>query len=294
MIQLLLQIQACRFIQGWTETKNKVDVSFVLSSDRIYICQDSSADNKTVQEGLPIDFLFFVIAFVSEIIGAVAGFGSSTIFLPLALILVDFKTALILVAISHLFGNLGRIGFFRHGLDRTMIITFGIPSILLSFIGAFIVDELSQESLKTILGIFLVIISVLFLLRPELKFPTNVTTIITGGAISGLITGLVGTGGALRATFLTGFNLEKTRYTATAAVIALSTDATRVPIYVYQGFLLENYYYYIPILFTTAIVGSYIGRKIVDRINQKIFRKVVLMAIILVSILFIIQGTQLL
>jgi len=120
MIQLLLQIQACRFIQGWTETKNKVDVSFVLSSDRIYICQDSSADNKTVQEGLPIDFLFFVIAFVSEIIGAVAGFGSSTIFLPLALILVDFKTALILVAISHLFGNLGRIGFFRHGLDKTM------------------------------------------------------------------------------------------------------------------------------------------------------------------------------
>jgi Sulfite exporter TauE/SafE len=176
-----------------------VDVSFVLSSDRIFICQDSSAGNKTVQEGLAIDFLFFVIAFVSEIIGAVAGFGSSTIFLPLALILVDFKTALILVATSHLFGNLGRIGFFRHGLDKTMIITFGIPSILLSFIGAFIVGELSQESLKTILGIFLVIISVLFLLRPGLKFPTNVTTIITGGAISGLITGLVGTGGALRA-----------------------------------------------------------------------------------------------
>ena len=163
-----------------------------------YICQDSSADNKTVQEGLPIDFLLFVIAFVSEIIGAVAGFGSSTIFLPLSLILIDFRTALILVAISHLFGNLGRIGFFRHGLDTTMI----IPSILLSFIGAFIVDELSQESLKTILGIFLVIISVLFLLRPGLKFPTNVTTIITGGAISGLITGLVGTGGALRALFL--------------------------------------------------------------------------------------------
>ena len=240
-----------------------------------------------------IAFVFFVIAFVSEIIGAVAGFGSSTIFLPLVLILVDFKNALILVAISHLFGNLGRISFFRHGLDKRMIITFGIPSIVLSFIGAFIVGELSQESLKVILGIFLIIISILFLQRPGLKFPTNTTTIITGGAISGLITGLVGTGGALRATFLTGFNLEKTRYIATAAVIALSTDATRIPIYVYQGFLLEQYYYYIPILFATAIVGSYIGRKIVDRINQKIFRKVVLMAIILVSILFIIQGMKL-
>ena len=57
----------------------------------------------------------------------------STIFLPLALFFVDFKTTLILVAISHLIGNIGRINFFRHGLDKKMIITFGIPSILLSF-----------------------------------------------------------------------------------------------------------------------------------------------------------------
>jgi uncharacterized membrane protein YfcA len=64
------------------------------------------------------DLLFFIVAFVSEIIGAIAGFGSSTIFLPLALFFVDFHTALILVAISHLFGNLGRINFFKQaGVD---------------------------------------------------------------------------------------------------------------------------------------------------------------------------------
>jgi uncharacterized protein len=247
-----------------------------------------------VPEELPIVLLFFVIVFLSELIGAVAGFGSSTIFLPLALFFVDFNTGLTLVAISHLFGNLGRINFFRHGLDRKIIITFGVPSILLSFVGAFIVGELSQESLKVILGIFLIILSVLFLLRPGLKFPINLTTVVTGGAISGLITGLVGTGGALRATFLTGFNLEKTRYIATAAVIALATDAVRIPAYMYQGFLSEQYYYYVPILFATAIGGSYIGRKIVDRIDQQTFRKIVLTAIILVSVLFIIQGIKLL
>lgn len=43
--------------------------------------------------------LFFLSAFVSEIIGTIAGFGSSTVFLPLALIFFDFKTALVLVAI---------------------------------------------------------------------------------------------------------------------------------------------------------------------------------------------------
>ena len=110
------------------------------------------------------DILFFIVAFLSEVIGAIAGFGSSTIFLPLALFFVDFQTALILVAISHLFGNLGRINFFKQGLDKKIIAMFGIPSILFSFLGASIVGILSQDILKVILGIFLIIISVLFLL----------------------------------------------------------------------------------------------------------------------------------
>ena len=104
--------------------------------------------------------------------------------------------------------------------------------------------------MQIILGIFLIAFSVLFLLKPSLKFAANTRTTITGGGISGFITGIVGTGGALRATFLTGFNLEKTKYIATAAVIALATDATRIPSYLYQGFLLPQYYY-IPIFFVT-------------------------------------------
>jgi uncharacterized protein len=237
------------------------------------------------------DILFFIVAFISEVVGAVAGFGSSTIFLPLALFFVDFETALILVAISHLFGNLGRINFFRHGIDKKIIATFGIPSILFSFLGASIVGILSQDILKLILGIFLIIISVLFLVRPLLKVPTSRNIIITGGGVSVFITGLVGTGGALRATFLTGFNLEKTKYIATAAVIALGTDATRIPLYLSQGFLLQHYYYYIPLLAATAIGGSYVGKKIVGKIDQNIFRKIVLIAIMLVSINFIISGS---
>jgi uncharacterized protein len=74
-------------------------------------------------------------------------------------------------------------------------------------------------------------------------------------------------------------------------VIALGTDATRIPLYLSQGFLLQQYYYYIPILATTAIGGSYIGKKIVGKIDQNKFRKIVLVAIIIVSINFIISGS---
>jgi uncharacterized protein len=236
--------------------------------------------------------LFFISALIAEIIGTMAGFGSSTIFLPLALLfVVDCKTAIILVAIFHLFGNLSRIIFFRQGFDKRIILQFGVPSILFSLLGALMIGALPQPILKLVLGIFLITTSASFLIKPGLRIPANTSTFIAGGSVTGFITALVGTGGALRATLLQGFNIEKVKYIATAATIALATDATRIPVYISQGFLTEQQYsLYIPILFGIALAGSFIGRKIVKMVNQELFRKIVLVAIIFVSIKFIIDG----
>lgn len=236
------------------------------------------------------DFVFFLIALIAELIGTIAGFGSSTILLPLSLYFLDFRTALALVAIFHISGNFGRSTFFRHGLDKKMLLTFGVPSIVLSIFGAQMVGTLSQPTFKIILGAFLIVISIAFLLRPKLQLPTNTGTVVAGGATSGFITGLVGTGGAIRAAFLTGFNVDKFRYIATAAIIAIGTDATRIPVYLSQGFLTSSYYYYVPVLVGIALVGSFIGRKIVSRIDQVKFKKMVLIGIILVSTKFILDG----
>jgi len=86
-----------------------------------------------------MEILFFITAFLAEVIGTTAGFGSSTVFLPFALLFYDFKTALVLVALLHIFGNLGRISFFRHGLDKRLLLIFGIPSVLFTLIGALLV-----------------------------------------------------------------------------------------------------------------------------------------------------------
>ncbi len=238
----------------------------------------------------PADIIFFIIGFLSEVVGTMAGFGSSTIFLPLSSYFVDFKIALVLVAIFHLFGNISRLVFFRHGLDKRVLLLFGAPSFAFSLIGATLVGDLSQIILKLILGIFLISICIAFLVRPKLAFPTNAKSLAVGGGASGFIVGLIGTGGALRAAFLTGLKIDKAKYIATAAVIALGTDATRIPSYVSHGFLPEQYYYYIPILFAIAVGGSFVGRKIVNRIDQEKFKKMVLIAVILASVKFIMDG----
>ncbi|KKQ39233.1 MAG: hypothetical protein US56_C0021G0001, partial [Candidatus Moranbacteria bacterium GW2011_GWF2_37_7] len=58
-------------------------------------------------------------------------------------------------------------------------------------------------------------------------------------------------------------------------------------VYLSSDFMDEKYFYFIPMLFVIAILGSFIGRKIVDKISQDKFRKLVLFAIFLISLKFI-------
>ena len=237
-------------------------------------------------------YIFFIIAFLSIVIGTVAGFGTSTIFLPVALIFVDFKTALVLVAITHLSANMGATTFFRHGLDRRLILLFGVPSIFITIIGAYMVTYVPQNILIIILGISLLIFSISFLIKPNFKVPKSDTNTVIGGALSGFLQGLIGIGGPLRGAFLISYDLDKFKYIATLAAIAVIIDLTRIPIYLTNNLLEPQYYIYIPVLIVLGITGSYIGKKIVVFIPQDVFKKVVLVAIGLASLVLIFGGLK--
>jgi uncharacterized membrane protein YfcA len=164
--------------------------------------------------------------------------------------------ALILVAIFHISGNIGRITFFRHGFDRRLLLMFGLPSEFFTLVGALSVNYVPQLVLKLILGFFLIAYSLISLLKPDRSFTPSKKNSFIGGSLSGFFVGLMGTGGALRGAFLTSFDLEKSVYISTAAAISLDVDVNRIPVYFGSGFLEPRLYYYIPILFILAISGS--------------------------------------
>lgn len=228
--------------------------------------------------------LFLLAALFSEIVGTIAGFGSSTLFLPLALWFVDFKTALVLVAFLHIFGNLARLNFFRRGLDLHLLAGFGLPSMLLTLVGALLVSAFSQTTLQITLGLFLIIYSLFSLWQDKLRLKPTGFNLGLGGGLSGFLAGLIGTGGALRSAFLTAFGLPKDRYLVTSAAIALAVDATRLPVYLSQGFLSRSYFPHVLLLFIVAFFGSYLGKIIVSHIPQPLFRKVVLFALLVMGI----------
>lgn len=239
-----------------------------------------------------LDVLFLASAFVAEVIGTVAGFGSSTVFLPIALQFFDFGAALVLVAIFHMFGNAGRLSFFRKGIDWGLLARFGLPSIAFAVLGAFLVSfgEVPQDLLKAVLGTFLVLYAAFSLAKPAFRIGRNFRNEAFGGALSGFFAGLIGTGGALRGAFISAFKTEKEKYIATTAAISLAVDLTRIPIYLQGGLLAQELYYLVPLLLAAAVAGSFAGKAIVSRIGHGAFKKIVLAAVLLAGLKLAFDG----
>jgi uncharacterized protein len=160
-------------------------------------------------------------------------------------------------------------------------------------LGAYLVIYISQDILEFVLGIFLLVFSIYSLFKPDFKVSAARVNTIIGGGLSGFLQGLMGIGGPLRGAFLISYDLEKVKYIATLAAIAVAIDMTRIPIYFANNLLEPQFYYYIPSMIIIGIVGSYIGKKIVTRIPQNIFKKVVLVAIALTSLVLIYNGLTL-
>ena len=94
----------------------------------------------------------------------------------------------------------------------------------------------------------------------------------------------------LRGAFLTSFGLQKEVYIGTIALIALIVDVTRIPLYLSYGYLDTQFLLLIPPLFLIALLGSYIGKQIIQIIPSNTLRSIILVGIMILSCMMIWQN----
>ncbi len=228
--------------------------------------------------------IFLAASFVAAAAATVAGFGSSTLLIPLALLFMDIKTAVFVVAVFHLFNNLFKVRLFRNRIGAKVFWLFGIPSILFAFAGAMLISLIQIEMIKTVLGVFLVAYAFYSFLEPRFDIKKTRANAAVGGSLSGFLAGLIGLGGAIRGAFLVAFDLPKEVYVATSAAIALVIDVTRIPTYVLtktvQG---STSYILLSFLCVMAYLGTATGKRLLERIDQRTFRRAVSVALFAVG-----------
>jgi len=217
-----------------------------------------------------------LLTIISATVGTITGFGTSTLMIPVLVIFLPPVEAIFLVAIIHWFGNIWKVGLFRKGIDFKLICLFGVVGLATSYLGASISLGANENMLLRLLGVFLAGYSIFLLFQSKFKVSAGVGTAISGGALSGFFAGMFGIGGAIRSMFLSAFDLSKAVYIATAGAIGLMVDATRIIAYVTGGAMLAQELWWGLLVFVPAsFVGATIAKKIVDKIPQEKFRKVI-------------------
>jgi uncharacterized protein len=225
-----------------------------------------------------------ILTLIASAVGTITGFGTSTIMVPALAPFLPLPQVLLLVGVIHWFGNVWKLLLFRSGARWRLILLFGIPGLLATVLGGFVVFRAPEVRLKRILGAFLLAYVVMILVKSRLRIPQTPWTAIGGGAAYGFSAGIFGVGGAIRGAFLAAYDLPKEVHIFTSGAIGLAVDSGRILTYISQGAELDRRLLYALALFIPmSFLGAKVAERIVDRVPQKQFRTIVAVALALVA-----------
>lgn len=208
-------------------------------------------------------------------VGTLAGFGTSTVMVPVLALFLPVPQVLLLVGVIHWFGDIWKMALFREGVQWRLILLFGAPGVVATWLAASAVPE-AGDLLPRVLGGFLVLYVLVLFLRPSARLPRTDSTAAAGGALYGVTAGLFGVGGAVRSAFLAAYDLPKSVYIATSGAIAIAIDTSRIAAYLTGGTTLPDPLLTGLLLFVLAsLLGAEAAKRLIHRIPQHHFRTVI-------------------
>jgi uncharacterized membrane protein YfcA len=246
-----------------------------------------------------------IVALLASALTFFSGFGLGTLLLPAFALFFPVDIAITLTAIVHFLNNTFKLVLVKNHINWKIAFQFGLPALLFSFLGAFLLDKITNANIiteytlnhkvfqitlmKSIVA-FLLVFFALFELIPKLKniqFPEKYLPI--GGVLSGFFGGLSGHQGALRSAFLTKVGLSKEVFIATGVIIACMIDVSRMSVYFTNISKVKDSLNLNLIFVATlaAFIGVYLGNKLVKKITINTIQKIVALMIILFAIVLV-------
>ena len=230
-------------------------------------------------------------AFLAGALTVPAGFGLSTILTPLVLFLLPVHEAVAVVAIVHCAHNAGKYIALKDAVDFNAFRRYGIWLVGGSVVGALLQNQVPNDPLLLLVGIFLVVLPVLTISEKWTGYRIPEANDRLGGFGSGFMGGLSGHQGALRAMFLTTRLPDKMAYAATASVLALCVDLSRIPVYFFfRTEEISNEIPLIVILVISALLGVRVGKKWLQSLKSSHIHNMVMLGIICSGFFYIIEA----
>lgn len=241
---------------------------------------------------MPFELLLSAVAVIAGGVASVAGFGIGSLLTPVLALETGMKVAVAAIGIPHAVGTALRFWLLRRHVDRTVLFGFGVASALGGLIGALVHTRVSSRALVVVFGGLLLLAGISELTGWMERIRWGRAAAWISGVLSGGFGGLVGNQGSIRSAAMLGFQVPKESFVATATAVGLFVDAARLPVYfaVQWRDILGVW----PLVLAATggvIVGTIAGRRVLERMEQRAFRRTIAVLLVALAVYMIVSGS---
>ena len=239
---------------------------------------------------LPQLLLACLVLTVAEAVYVTLGFGAGLIAVGgLALLIPELQDVVVMLLLVNLPAELWVVWTSRRDIAwRGVFILFagigvGIP------VGTWLLRWSEPGVLLTALGIFLVAVGAVFLVSPTVRrrtWPGWVAPPV--GVLSGLLTGLFGTGGPPLVLYYQLSGADKKTFRGHLMAIFLMMTVVRVPSYAVFGLITPTRMWSAFLVLPAVLAGALIGNRIHLELSEAAFRRIVSSALVVIGLLLLV------
>ena len=229
-------------------------------------------------------------ALIASTVAAVAGIGGGIILLPVLAATLGVRDAVPVYTLAQFIGNLSRVGFNWREVRPRVVAWFALGAVPMAMAGAILFTRTSEQTLMRILGAFLLASVVWRWMRRHQPVGFCVQRFTLIGAIFAFISALVGSAGPFLAPFFLAFGLTRGAYIGTEALATAIMHLTKMGAYGVSGVFASHAVIIGLSLGPIMIAGSWLGKRIVDRISEPFFIALIDSVLIVFGLFFVIHG----
>lgn len=229
-------------------------------------------------------------AFAAATLAGVTGFGGAAVLLPVLVAFFGVRAAIPILTVAQLIGNGSRVWFNRREVDWKLVGWFAIGAVPCGVIGGLLFSAAPVRLLLRLVGVFLLGMVVWRRARPGTfpRLPRRGFTFL--GAGTAFLSALVGSVGPILAPFFLAIGLVKGAYIGTEAFATVVMHLAKLGAY-RAGDLLPWTSVADGLAFgPMMIAGSWTGKRIVDRIPERVFIAIIEVTMAVAGTYFLVRG----
>ncbi len=228
-------------------------------------------------------------AFLASTMAAVAGTGGGIILLPVLVGVAGVRDAVPIYAVAQLVGNLSRVGFNWRLVDPRVVVWFSLGAVPLAVAGGWLFTRLPDAGLTRLLGVFLVASVIARRAHPALRCGFRPAWFAPIGGVFAVVSAVAGSAGPFLAPFYLSYGLTKGAFIGTEALGTAIMHVAKLATYQSLGAVSAQMWAAGLLLGPVMILGSYAGKRILDRVPVRAFLRIVEAAILGFGLWFLVK-----